>query len=156
VKFLFVSVGKTKNKNTASQIEDYLKRIKKYIPSELKELKEVKGVSSKDIQKIMLKEGEALEKYITKDSYSICLDENGKHVSTIEFSNFIKDKLNSGIKQITFILGGPFGFSDDIKKKANLTISLSKLTFPHEMARLILLEQVFRSLTIIRGQNYHY
>jgi len=156
VKLLFLSIGKTKDPSIKSLISDYSTRLKRYFPCEIIELKEDKNISSKDRGKIIKKEGEKLLEYIKPGSFTFVLDEKGKNYITREFSKFFEGKLSGGFKQITFIIGGPFGISEEVKKKASSLFSLSKLTFTHEMSRVILLEQVFRAMTIIKGERYHY
>jgi len=156
VKLAFISIGKTKDKNLLSLCENYFSRIKNYLPCETIEIKEDKSISSKDTRKIIQREGEKLSGYMGSGSYSIVFDENGKTLSTKDFSSLLTNLMNSGNKKINLIIGGPFGLSDEVRKNANSIISLSKLTFPHELAKTILLEQIYRALTIIKGQKYHY
>ena len=156
MKFLFVSPGKIKDKSIRTLADDYLSRINRFIKAQSVETKEIKGVSSKDLNKIILEEGRDLSKFIKKGSFAICLDERGKNFSTKEFASFLSGKLNSSLSEMVFLVGGPFGISEEVKKQSNLLMSLSKMTFPHELSKVILLEQVYRVLTIIRGQRYHY
>ena len=156
MKFFFISIGKTRDKNLESLILEYHSRIKRYFPAEILELKEPKNVSSKDTGKIIELEGKLLKEHIKGGAYTFVLSEEGKNYSTRDFASHLSKKINSGIKSINFIIGGPFGISDEVKKSSNEVISLSKLTFTHEMARVIILEQVYRALTLLRGEKYHY
>lgn len=155
MKLFFISIGKTKDKNLKDLADDYIGRIKRYIPAEIIELREPKGISPKDTEKIIREEGCLFEDNI-KDGYTIVMDERGKPMTTVEFAQFLSKRFDSGIKQINFLIGGPFGLSKEIKEKSDEIVSLSKLTFTHEMSRVILLEQIYRALTILRGEKYHY
>ena len=156
MKLLFISIGKTRNKNQQALIEEYLARVKGYLPSEFIEIREPKNISSMDAAQAIKAEGEFFRKYIGSGAYTFVLSEEGKNYSTKEFASQLSKKMNGGFKSINFIIGGPFGISDEVKKASNEVISLSKLTFTHEMARVIILEQVYRAMTMIRGEKYHY
>jgi 23S rRNA (pseudouridine1915-N3)-methyltransferase len=156
VNLIFASIGKPKDKNIQDLSDSYITKIKRYLPAEIAELKEPKDIYSQDVAKIIAKEGELLDKFIEKGSYVFVLSEEGKQYSTIDFAKTLSQRMNSGYKKIVFLSGGPFGISADLKKKTNEVISLSKLTFTHELARVLILEQVYRAMTVIRGEKYHY
>jgi 23S rRNA (pseudouridine1915-N3)-methyltransferase len=154
IKLIFT--GKTENNYLKYEILEYFKRINHYISLEIKEITGLKNVKnlSPDIQKI--KEGELILKNILIKDYIVLLDEKGCQYSSDEFALFIENKLSTGLKNLYFIVGGPFGFSDDVNKRANMCISLSKLTFPHQLVRIIFIEQLYRAFTIIKREKYHH
>ncbi len=157
MKFVFHSIGKTRDKNLYNLENEYLSRISKLVKCEIKKLKEVKNVAKNDRKKIIAREGLSLLAAIENSKgFTVCLDEKGKSFSTIEFADLIQKKMNSGEKNINFIVGGPFGLSSDVKQLGDVTLSLSKMTFTHEMSTVVILEQVYRAMTILKGQTYHY
>ncbi len=145
--------GKTKNKNLKSLEEDYFKKINQFIKCQIIETKEAKGIKEKFIEKIKEKESQTLENYF-EDNYIICLTERGKEMDSIEFARFLERLFLSSAKEIVFVVGGYAGLDERIIKRANFLLSLSKMTFPHELSRVILLEQIYRALSIIRGRKY--
>jgi len=145
--------GKTKNKNLRSLEEDYFKKINQFIKCQIVETKEAKGIKEKFIEKIKEKESQTLENYF-EDNYIICLTERGKEMDSIEFARFLERLFLSSAKEIVFVVGGYAGLDERIIKRANFLLSLSKMTFPHELSRVILLEQIYRALSIIRGRKY--
>ena len=153
MKIKCIAIGKTKSQDFSSLIKSYLSKINHYINFEFIILNEIKSIKNKSIQKN--KEAEAILKNIKADSHIILLDENGKELSSIFFSKFIQHHLNSSKKEIIFIIGGAYGFSDKLLKRANEKISLSKMTFSHQMVRIIFLEQLYRSFTILKNEPYH-
>jgi 23S rRNA (pseudouridine1915-N3)-methyltransferase len=144
VKIRLLWLGKTKEKYLIEGINYYINLIRPYAKLSIVEIKEEKG---RDIKKSLQLEG---KKILKQTKSYILLDEKGKALNSAEFSKLLKDR-----EVIDFVIGGAYGVSDEIKKKASLTISLSKMTFTHEIARLLLLEQIYRSITIIRGKEYH-
>jgi len=153
MKIKCIAIGKTKSQDFSSLIKSYLSKINHYINFEFIIINEIKSIKNKSIQKN--KEAEAILKNIKADSHIILLDENGKELSSIFFSKFIQHHLNSSKKEIIFIIGGAYGFSDKLLKRANEKISLSKMTFSHQMVRIIFLEQLYRSFTILKNEPYH-
>ena len=149
MKIKCIAIGKTKSQDFSSLIKSYLSKINHYINFEFIILNEIKSIKNKSIQKN--KEAEAILKNIKVDSHIILLDENGKELSSISFSKFIQHHLNSSKKEIIFIIGGAYGFSDKLLERANEKISLSKMTFSHQMVRIIFLEQLYRSFTILKN-----
>ena len=138
MKIKIFAVGKLKKDYNKFAVEDYLERIRFYIPIEIIE------VSNESI----------IEK-IDKDNFSIILDGRGKELSSLEFATFISQTISRQNKDIAFFIGGADGFDEEFLKKGNFVLSLSKLTFPHELARVILLEQIYRAFTIINNEKYH-
>lgn len=156
MKIKVLVIGKTDDKNLQLLIDQYEKRLRHYVKFEMEiipDLKKAKNLSEK-IQKE--KEGELLLKKIGPLDQLWLLDEKGKTFSSLEFSSFVQKKMNSGIKQIIFAVGGPYGFSDEVYQKAVGKISLSKMTFSHQMIRLFLTEQIYRAFTILKNEPYHH
>ena len=153
MKINIIQIGKTKDKNIAELVSEYIKRTSPYAKIEFITLNEEKLTSSKTKEKIIELEAEKILKNISGD-FIVALDETGKQFNSIDFAEIIKKQKDEGQK-INFIIGGAFGLSKNVKAKANLTLSLSKMTFTHEMARLFLMEQVYRAFSIIAGKGYH-
>ena len=151
-----LAIGKTDNKQLQLLIDDYTKRLGFYIKFELEiipDLKKVKNLSE-DQQK--QKEGELILAKITNTDVLILLDENGKQYDSVQFSNYLQKHMNSGIKQLVFVIGGPYGFSQDVYNAARGKVSLSKMTFSHQMVRLFMIEQLYRGFTILKNEPYHH
>lgn len=150
-----ICLGKTKQDFIQKGIEEYSKRLSSYIKIEWKILDDVKLTSAKNIEFVKAEESKILEKHLNEDDFVILLDENGKMINSTNFSRFIEKKLIFS-QSITFLIGGVYGVSNSIKKKANLILSFSRFTFTHQMIRLLLSEQLYRAFTIIKGKKYHY
>lgn len=148
-----VVIGETNNKNLKVLTDQYIDKLKHYIKFDLIIIKDQKKLPE-SIQ--IKKEGEKILSILKKNEFIILLDENGEHKSSVVFSKFIQKKLNSGIKTITFIIGGPYGFSSEIKSISNYQLSLSKMTFSHEMIRLFFTEQLYRAFSILKNEPYHH
>ena len=145
-----ITVGKIKEKYLIEGINEYLKRISKYTKIKIIELED----ESFDINKTLKAESDKMIKHINKKSYIITLDINGNQMNSIDFSNLINNKINL-YSEITFIIGGSYGIDESIKKISNENLSFSKMTFPHQLFRLIFLEQLYRSFKIINNETYH-
>ncbi|MFW5803849.1 MAG: 23S rRNA (pseudouridine(1915)-N(3))-methyltransferase RlmH [bacterium] len=156
MKFILLSIGKTTRKYLEEGIAEYEKRIKKYLPFGIEVLKPPKIRRNTSSSLIKEEEGKAILKYTGENDFIILLDEKGTEYSSVEFSNFLQEQMSSSWKNIVFITGGAYGFSDEIYKKANKKISLSKMTFSHQLVRLIFAEQLYRALTIWKGEPYHH
>ena len=151
-----LAIGKTDNKQLQTLIDDYQKRLGFYIKFEFEiipDLKKVKNLSE-DQQK--QKEGELILAKLNPTDALILLDENGKQFDSVGFSDYLQKHMNSGIKQLVFVIGGTYGFSPEVYKKANGKISLSKMTFSHQMIRLFIIEQLYRGFTILKNEPYHH
>jgi 23S rRNA (pseudouridine1915-N3)-methyltransferase len=156
MKIKLLLIGKTDTDYIKQGIEEYEKRIRHYIPYEsivIPALKNAAGFSAPDIK---IREAEQLIKNIAVSDYLVLLDERGKGLNSVDFSGFLGQRFSSGIKSLVFIVGGAFGVSDTIKKKANFILSLSQMTFSHQMVRLFFLEQLYRGLTILNNESYHH
>ncbi len=151
-----VAIGKTDNKALQSLIDDYSKRLSFYIKFELELIPDIKNVKNLSENQQKEKEGELILSKITPTDHLILLDENGTAFSSIKFSEYLQKKMNSGVKTLVFVIGGPYGFSDEVYKKAQGKISLSLMTFSHQMVRLFFIEQVYRGFTILRNEPYHH
>ncbi len=158
MKITIIAVGKIKEKFYRDAIDEYSKRLSKYCKLEIKEVADEKTpdhASDTVNQQILFKEGERIKNLIPKDSYVVALAIEGKKYDSPEFANRIKEAGIRGISNITFIIGGSLGISDEIKKSAQAKISFSDMTFPHQLMRVILLEQIYRGYKIITGEPYH-
>lgn len=151
-----LAIGKTDNKALQSLIDDYTKRLSFYIRFEMVELPDIKNVKSLSESQQKDKEGELILSKLTPTDQLILLDENGKNFSSVGFSQELQKKMNSGVKTLVFVIGGPYGFSDAVYSKAQGKISLSAMTFSHQMVRLFFIEQVYRAFTILKGEPYHH
>ncbi len=151
-----IAIGKTDSKQLQELIQIYTNRLQHYIKFTLDIIPDIKNVKNLSEKQQKEKEGELILKKITTTDVLILLDENGKQFSSIEFSNYLQKKMNAGNKQLVFVIGGPYGFSDDVYKKAQGKISLSKMTFSHQMVRLFIVEQLYRGYTILKNEPYHH
>jgi 23S rRNA (pseudouridine1915-N3)-methyltransferase len=151
-----LAIGKTDNKNLQSLMDDYQKRLSFYIKFELELLPDIKNVKNLSESQQKEKEGELILAKITPTEQLILLDENGKSFSSVAFSEELQKKMNSGIKTLVFVIGGPYGFSETVYAKAQGKISLSSMTFSHQMVRLFFIEQLYRGFTILKNEPYHH
>ena len=151
-----IAIGKTDNKSLQSLIDDYTKRLSFYIKFDLDIIPDIKNVKNLSESQQKEKEGELILSKISPTDNLILLDENGKSFSSMDFSNELQKKMNAGIKTLVFVIGGPYGFSDAVYVKANGKISLSQMTFSHQMVRLFFIEQVYRGFTILKNEPYHH
>ena len=151
-----IVVGKTDNKAILSLIEEYSKRLNFYIKFELEIIPDLKNTKSLSDVLQKEKEGELILKNVISSDDLILLDERGKSYSSMEFSEYLQKKMNAGLKQLIFVIGGPYGFSDEVYAKANGKLSISKMTFSHQMIRPFFIEQLYRGFTILRNEPYHH
>ena len=149
-----VVIGETNNKNLKVLIDHYTHKLNHYIKFDLIIIKDQKKKLPRSIQ--IQKEGEKILSILKKNEFIILLDENGENKSSVGFSKFIQKKLNSGMKTLIFVIGGPYGFSKEIKSMSNYQLSLSKMTFSHEMIRLFFTEQLYRAFSILKNEPYHH
>ena len=154
MKIKLLVIGKTSDTFLASLILNYVKRIKRYINFEIIELNNSK-LKKANFLEIQKKEGIKILEKISKEDQVFILDEKGKGFNSIEFSKFIENKTANSSKNIIFIIGGAYGFSEKIYSRSNTTISLSKMTFSHQIIRLFAVEQLYRAFTIINNHPYH-
>lgn len=151
-----LAIGKTDNKSLQILIEDYQKRLNFYIKFNLEIILDIKKAKNLTEEQQKQKEGELILKTLNTTDVLILLDENGKQLDSVEFSEYLQKHMNSGIKQLVFVIGGPYGFSQDVYKQAQGKLSLSKMTFSHQMVRLFIIEQLYRGFTILKNEPYHH
>ncbi|MDE5789628.1 MAG: 23S rRNA (pseudouridine(1915)-N(3))-methyltransferase RlmH [Muribaculaceae bacterium] len=151
-----LTVGKTTIKFVSEGIDEYLKRLKHYIPYRITPLPDIKKNASLGAERQKEAEGELILAKLISSDYVVLLDERGREYSSIEFSGFIEKQMIAGRKRVVFVVGGPYGFSKSVYDRADSKVSLSRMTFNHEMVRLFFTEQVYRAMTILRGEPYHH
>jgi 23S rRNA (pseudouridine1915-N3)-methyltransferase len=156
MKVLLLLTGKTDFVFIDKGISLYSERIKKYLPFEMVTIKDSKKLKSVSIFNVKKEEGTELMKKIQPSDFIVLLDERGKEMNSIEFAAFIEKKMATGTKRMVFVIGGAYGFSSELYQRANEKISLSKMTFSHQLVRLVFMEQFYRAFTIIRGEPYHH
>lgn len=151
-----IAIGKTDYPAIQELQELYTQRLQRYIRTEWEIIPDLKNTKSLQEAQQKSKEGEAILKKIQPGDFVILLDEKGKNLDSVEFSGFLQNKMNAGIKKLILIIGGPYGFSEEVYSRANGKLSLSKMTFSHQMIRIFLAEQLYRAFTILRGEPYHH
>jgi 23S rRNA (pseudouridine1915-N3)-methyltransferase len=151
-----IAIGKTDNKQLQLLIDNYKKRLGFYIKFILEIIPDIKNTKNLSEDQQKQKEGELILGKLNNTDVLILLDENGKQLDSVAFSTYLQKHMNSGIKQLVFVIGGPYGFSESIYKKANGKLSLSKMTFSHQMIRLFFIEQLYRGYTILKNEPYHH
>lgn len=151
-----IAIGKTDSKQLQELITNYTKRLQHYIKFNLEVIPDIKNVKNLSEKQQKEKEGELILKKIVPTDVLVLLDENGKQFSSMEFSDYLQKKMNAGSKQLVFVIGGPYGFSPAVYQKATGKISLSKMTFSHQMVRLFIVEQIYRGFTILKNEPYHH
>ena len=156
MKIKLIFIGKQEADVFNEALEQYIKKIRFYIPYETIAIPYLKNIKSISFEEQKKKEGEVMLKKIEQGDFVILLDEHGKEFTSMGLSEFIQQKNNSGIKNLVFIIGGAYGFSDELQKRKNYALSLSKMTFPHIMTRLIFAEQLYRAFTILKNEPYHH
>jgi len=151
-----ILVGKTDESEIIRLIDKYTKRIQAFIPFDILVIPDLKNTKnlSESIQK--QKEGELILSKLNKSDFVVLLDEKGQELTSQKFANFLQKKMNAGIKNLFFVVGGPYGFSDEVYKRANQKIALSQMTFSHQLVRVVFTEQLYRAFTIINNHPYHH
>ena len=156
MKIKLLAIGKTDDKNLVQLINNYENRLKHYIKFELEIIPDIKNVKNLSESQQKEKEGELILSKLQPTDQLILLDDKGKQHTSIEFSQYLQKKMNSGIKQLVLVIGGPYGFSETVYQKSQGKLSLSKMTFSHQMIRLFIVEQIYRGFTILRNEPYHH
>lgn len=151
-----LTIGKTDDKSLKSLIDTYVKRLDHYTRFELEVIPDLKRTKNLNIEQQKVMEGKLILDKVNTSDFLVLLDENGKHYSSEGFSEYLQKRLNSGMKQLIFVIGGPYGFSEEVYTRANGKLSLSKMTFSHQMVRLFFTEQLYRAFTILRNEPYHH
>ena len=155
MKITLLVVGKTTDSRLASLMDDYIRRLKHYVPFELVVLPDLKNAKALSEEQIKSAEGEAILRFLTPAMDVFLLDEHGHEFRSVEYADFWQKKMGSG-KDLTLVIGGPYGFSKEVYARANGKISLSRMTFSHQMIRLMAIEQIYRAMTILRNEPYHH
>ena len=156
MKIKLLVVGKTDDKNLQLLTEKYVKRLKYYVRFAMEVVPDIKNAKNLSHSEQKEKEGALLLKRIEPSDYVLLLDEQGKAYPSVDFSRFLQKKMNAGTRQLVLVIGGPFGFSKAVYGRANGLISLSRMTFSHQMVRLFIVEQLYRAFTILRNEPYHH
>ena len=156
MKITLLTVGKTDKDWVKQGIDIYASRMKHYFPFSIVEIPELKNASSLSQEQIKTKEGELILKSIKPNDDVILLDERGREFSSMEFAKVLQDKISYTGKDIVFVIGGAYGFAEVVKQRSNSKISLSRMTFSHQMVRAIFVEQLYRAFTIMKGEPYHH
>lgn len=151
-----LAIGKTDDKELQKLIDQYFKRLKHYCKFEIEIIPDIKKSKKMDEQLQKQKEGELILAKTQASDILVLLDENGKNYSSLGFSKWLQKQMNTGMKQLIFVIGGPYGFSEEVYQRANQKISLSNMTFSHQMVRLFFTEQLYRAFTILKNEPYHH
>ncbi len=156
MKITLLVIGKTDASYLNEGLSEYVRRLKHYINFQIEIIPDIKKSKNTTVGIQKNREGELIlaKDWTAKEMH--LFDEKGKMFSSIEFARFIEKKMASGLKELVFVIGGPYGFSDEVNQKANSKISLSKLTFSHQMVRILCVEQIYRAFTIFKGEPYHH
>lgn len=156
MKIALLQTGKTVDRNISESADDYASRIKKYIGFEVITAPDLKNTKNMPPGEQKIKEGKKIIQTVGPDDYVVLLDEKGREFRTVEFASALEKIFMLPKKRIIFIIGGPWGFSDEVYSRADMKMSLSKMTFPHQLVRLLFLEQLYRAMTVIKGEPYHH
>lgn len=149
-------IGKTSIGYLKQGIDEYIKRLKHYVPFEIKYIDDIKNTKNISEDQHKRTEGAKILSLLDKSDFVVLLDEHGKEYTSMQYSSYIQKRMLSGAKKVVFVIGGPYGFSQEVYDRANDKISFSKMTFNHEMIRLIFTEQLYRAYTIINHEPYHH
>jgi 23S rRNA (pseudouridine1915-N3)-methyltransferase len=156
MKITLLTVGKSTNSHLIKLQEEYQNRLKFYIPFEMTVVPELKNTKNLSINEQQEKEADLILKQLETSDEVVLLDEKGKQFTSVGFSEFISKKMLASHKRMVFVVGGPYGFSERVYQRANGKVSLSAMTFSHQMIRVILVEQLYRAMTILKGEPYHH
>jgi 23S rRNA (pseudouridine1915-N3)-methyltransferase len=151
-----LTIGKTDDSGLKTLIDTYVNRLEHYSRFELETIPDLKKTKNLNVDQQKVMEGKLILDKVNNSDFLVLLDENGKQFSSEGFSEYIQKRLNSGMKQLIFVVGGPYGFSEEVYERANGKISLSKMTFSHQMVRLFFTEQLYRAFTILKNEPYHH
>ena len=151
-----LAIGKTDSKELAALIDEYQKRLGRYIKFQFLIIPDLKNSKNLSEPQQKEKEGELILAQIETSDFVVLLDEGGQQFTSISFSNYLQKKMNSGLKRLVLVIGGPYGFGEKVYARCNGKISLSSMTFSHQMVRLFAVEQLYRAFTILRNEPYHH
>ena len=153
MKLRVVAVGRLKQRYAREGVSEYVARVNRYLPCEVVEVRD--GTAEGDEARAMALEARRIRDADAGAAYRVALDLRGKTYSSVEFARFLGDRMTYGRRDVSFVIGGPLGLDPALRREADLQLSLSALTLPHELARVLLVEQIYRALTILRGEPYH-
>ena len=156
MKITLLTVGKTDIKWVKEGLEMYSGRISRYVPFSVSEIPELKNVSALSVEQIKKKEAELILKNVRQQDQLVLLDERGQRFTSLSFASWLEDRLSRGVRDLVFVVGGAYGFAAEVYDRADSRISLSEMTFSHQIVRTIFAEQLYRAFTIIRGEPYHH
>ena len=156
MKTLLIAIGKTDNKYLTQAVEDYLGRANHYAPIEMKIIPDIRDVKNLSQEQQKEREGAQIIKLIQPGDYVILLDEGGKEFTSVEYATWLQQRMNTVSRRLVFVIGGPYGFSEEVYARADQKISLSKMTFSHQIVRAIFTEQLYRAFTILHNEPYHH
>lgn len=156
MKITLLVIGKTDEPYLETGIAKYINRLEHYVPFEMKVIPDIKNRKTLSEAQQKKLEGDLLHAQFMPGDSIVLLDENGKTFSSRNYSKWLENQMNTGCKRLVFVIGGPYGFSQEVYDKANSKISLSEMTFSHQMVRLIFVEQLYRAFTILKGESYHH
>lgn len=156
MKITLAVIGKTEVGFVRQGIEEYVKRLQYYVTFNIQYIGDVRNTRNMSEAQQKAAEGKALLATLEASDYVVLLDEHGSERTSMDFSQWLERRMASGSKRLVFVVGGPYGFSQDVYQRANEKMSLSKMTFPHELVRLIFVEQLYRAFTILRNEPYHH
>ncbi|MDL2243270.1 23S rRNA (pseudouridine(1915)-N(3))-methyltransferase RlmH [Bacteroidales bacterium OttesenSCG-928-J19] len=156
MKIQLLVIGKTNQDFVQKGMDEFCGRIKHYLPFELEVIPDLKNTKSLSFEQQKEKEGELILKSLRTDDFVVLLDENGKEFTSLQFASYLEKKMQTVPKRLVFIIGGPYGFSQKIYETAREKVSLSRMTFSHQLIRLIFVEQIYRGLSIINNEPYHH
>lgn len=156
MKILFVQTGRTADRRIADLCADYAARIGHYLPFEVQTVPDLKGTRALSPDQQKEREAEGIFKLLRDGDCVVLLDERGRELRSVEFARYVEQKMHASWRRLVFVIGGPYGFAPSVYARAAERISLSRLTFSHQMVRLFFIEQVYRAMTILRGEPYHH
>lgn len=151
-----IVVGKTDSKHVEELVLNYSKRINFYCKFSITTLPDVKNTKNLTVNQQRTAEGEALMRQLNDSDYVVLLDEKGEEYRSMEFAQWLQKRMNSGVRRLVIIIGGPYGFSEEVYARSNSKVSLSKMTFSHQIVRAIFAEQIYRAFTILKNEPYHH
>ena len=156
MKITLTVIGKTEVGYVRQGIDEYVKRLQHYVQFDIRYISDVKGTRNMSEAQQKVAEGRALLATLESSDHVVLLDEHGTERTSMDFSQWLQRRMASGSKRLVLVVGGPYGFSQEVYDRANEKVSLSKMTFPHELVRLIFVEQLYRAFTILKGEPYHH